>query len=74
MIDAYGAMRHWVPLTVESGMMQSNNSARETIWVFGDQVNRAIGPLANADPNRHTILFVESQDHLARRGQSEAET
>ena len=60
-------MRHWVPLTVESGMMQSNNSARETIWVFGDQVNRAIGPLANADPNRHTILFVESQDHLARR-------
>jgi deoxyribodipyrimidine photolyase-related protein len=47
--------------------MASTTPINDTIWVFGDQLNRAFGPLATAEPHRHTILFVESQEHLARR-------
>ncbi len=31
-----------------------------TIWVLGDQLNRQIGALAEADPSTHRILLVES--------------
>jgi deoxyribodipyrimidine photolyase-related protein len=39
----------------------------ETIWVFGDQLNTATGPLAAADPRTHRILLVESQAKLRGR-------
>lgn len=32
-----------------------------TIWVFGDQLNRRIGALADADPSEDRILLVESR-------------
>lgn len=32
----------------------------KTIWVLGDQLNRQIGALAEADPATHRILLVES--------------
>jgi deoxyribodipyrimidine photolyase-related protein len=38
-----------------------------TIWVFGDQLNRGIGPLAGARPKVDRILMVESAEHLGRR-------
>ena len=39
----------------------------ETIWVFGDQLNRDIGALADADPERDRILLVESRAKLGDR-------
>ncbi len=30
-----------------------------TVWVFGDQLNRSIGALADADPDNTTVLMVE---------------
>ena len=42
----------------------------QTIWVLGDQLNRQIGALADADPATHRILLVEddapTRRHLAR--------
>lgn len=32
----------------------------KTIWVLGDQLNRRIGALADADPTTHRVLLVES--------------
>ena len=53
--------------TIESGVVQSAEQDRETIWIFGDQLNRSIDPLASAERDRAIILFVESQEHLVRR-------
>ena len=39
----------------------------QTIWVFGDQLNRRIGVLADADPDEHRILLVESLAKLASK-------
>jgi deoxyribodipyrimidine photolyase-related protein len=38
-----------------------------TVWVFGDQLNRAIGALADASPSTHRVLLVESQRKIASR-------
>ncbi len=38
-----------------------------TLWVFGDQLNRRIGALADATPQSHRILIVESQQKLSTR-------
>jgi deoxyribodipyrimidine photolyase-related protein len=38
-----------------------------TIWVFGDQLNRAIGALATARPAHDRILLVESTAKLASK-------
>ena len=38
-----------------------------TVWVFGDQLDRTRGPLADARPGTDRILLVESDEHLARR-------
>jgi deoxyribodipyrimidine photolyase-related protein len=38
-----------------------------TIWVFGDQLNRAIGALADAHPTSDRVLLVESTGALASR-------
>ena len=39
----------------------------ETVWVFGDQLNLAIGALAEASPSTHRVLFVESRAKLVVR-------
>lgn len=36
-----------------------------TIWIFGDQLNRSIGALADADPNEARVVLVESEQLLA---------
>jgi deoxyribodipyrimidine photolyase-related protein len=38
-----------------------------TVWVFGDQLNRSIGALADARPDTHRVLLVESRSKLASR-------
>jgi deoxyribodipyrimidine photolyase-related protein len=42
-------------------------TALDTVWVFGDQLNRGIGALATARPDRDRILLVESTEHCASR-------
>jgi len=39
----------------------------ETVWVFGDQLNRHIGALQFAHPDTHQILMVESRSKIASR-------
>jgi deoxyribodipyrimidine photolyase-related protein len=39
----------------------------DTVWVFGDQLNRAIGALAEVDPGEVRVLLVELTDALATR-------
>ena len=39
----------------------------ETVWVFGDQLNRHIGALQFAHPDTHQILLVESRSKIASR-------
>lgn len=38
-----------------------------TVWVFGDQLNRQIGAMSTATPATHRILIVESKQKLASR-------
>ncbi|MFM8867437.1 MAG: cryptochrome/photolyase family protein [Ilumatobacteraceae bacterium] len=38
-----------------------------TVWVFGDQLNRRIGALADADPTTHRVLFVQSAHKIASK-------
>jgi deoxyribodipyrimidine photolyase-related protein len=40
---------------------------KSTVWVFGDQLNRQIGALRDAQPKTHRILMIESQFKLASR-------
>ncbi|HSM67115.1 MAG TPA: cryptochrome/photolyase family protein, partial [Ilumatobacteraceae bacterium] len=42
-------------------------SPRTTVWVLGDQLNRSIGALADAEPASHRILLVESTAKLASK-------
>lgn len=39
----------------------------ETIWVFGDQLNRRLGPLERATPATAKVLLVESQAKVASK-------
>ena len=39
----------------------------DTVWVFGDQLNRAIGALADARPGEDRVLLVEVTDALATK-------
>ena len=39
----------------------------QTVWVFGDQLNRSIGALGRADPHTHRVLLVESAALLGSR-------
>jgi len=39
----------------------------ETVWVFGDQLNRTIGALADVSPSTHRVLLVESRAKLSGR-------
>ena len=36
-----------------------------TVWVLGDQLNVALGALADANPSTHRVLMVESDAKLA---------
>ena len=38
-----------------------------TVWVFGDQLNRRIGALAEADPSTHRVLLVESEHKISSK-------
>ena len=38
-----------------------------TVWVLGDQLNRSIGAMAEADPSTHRVLMVESTAKLASK-------
>ena len=38
-----------------------------TVWVFGDQLNRNIGALQAAQPNTHRVLIIESAGKIASR-------
>ena len=40
---------------------------RNTVWVFGDQLNRAIGALATAQPDSDRVLIVNAADKFAGR-------
>jgi len=40
---------------------------RETVWVFGDQLNRNIGALARAHPTSHRILLITADDKVNSR-------
>lgn len=42
-------------------------AARRTVWVFGDQLNRRIGALADATPASHRVLMVIAQDKVRSR-------
>ncbi len=42
-------------------------SGTTTIWVLGDQLNRGIGALRDADPATHRVLMVESRGKLASK-------
>ena len=39
----------------------------KTVWVLGDQLNRRIGALADADPSTHRVLLVESLAKLVSK-------
>ena len=39
----------------------------ETIWVLGDQLNRGLGALAEADPQVQRVLLIESSAKLASK-------
>ncbi len=39
----------------------------ETVWVLGDQLNRGIGALRDADPATHRVLLVESAAKIASK-------
>jgi deoxyribodipyrimidine photolyase-related protein len=38
---------------------------KNTIWVFGDQLNRHIGALCSATPSSHRVLIIESEQKIA---------
>jgi deoxyribodipyrimidine photolyase-related protein len=40
---------------------------RETVWVFGDQLNRNIGALASASPNLQRVLLITAEAKFASR-------
>ncbi len=39
----------------------------ETVWVFGDQLNRRVGPLAGRKAGDVRVLLVENQRRLQER-------
>lgn len=39
----------------------------KTVWVFGDQLNRKIGALADARPSTHRVLMIESRTKITTR-------
>ena len=39
----------------------------QTVWVFGDQLNRKIGALADAKPATHRVLMIESRAKITTR-------
>ena len=41
--------------------------AKQTVWVFGDQLNRGIGALRDASSDTHQVLMVESASKIKSR-------
>lgn len=42
-------------------------TSRDTIWVFGDQLNCAIGAMSTANPATHRVLLITAQDKIDSR-------
>ena len=40
---------------------------KQTVWVFGDQLNQKIGALGDAKPTTHRILIIESRAKITTR-------
>jgi deoxyribodipyrimidine photolyase-related protein len=40
---------------------------KQTVWVFGDQLNRLIGALRDATPQSHRVLIIESEQKIASK-------
>ena len=38
---------------------------KNTVWVFGDQLNRHIGALREVTPESHRVLIIESEQKIA---------
>ena len=47
--------------------MSGNTGPVQTVWVLGDQLNRSIGALRDADPQTHRVLLVESTAKLSSK-------
>ncbi len=41
--------------------------ARDTVWIFGDQLDASVGPLAGVEPGRCRVLLVESSAKIASK-------
>jgi len=52
---------------VREASRQVSEAPVQTIWVFGDQLNRRIGALAGARPEHTMILMIESESMLSGR-------
>jgi deoxyribodipyrimidine photolyase-related protein len=46
----------------------------DTVWVLGDQLNRAFSGLAEARPDTHRVLFVHAADLIGRSGRHRQRT
>ncbi len=53
--------------TTAVGVAGSRVWSVDTIWVFGDQLNRRLGPLRSATPATSRVLMVESRAKLASK-------
>lgn len=42
-------------------------TTRRTLWVFGDQLNTALGAFTNADPQHDVVLIIQSQEKISSR-------
>lgn len=47
--------------------MSRNTAPTRTVWVLGDQLNRGIGAMHDAEPETHRVLLVESTAKLASK-------
>ena len=56
-----------MPTPSSRGDDEHRPAAGRSIWVFADQLDRRIGPLAEAEPHRDRILMVESTGLLEAR-------
>ncbi|MEZ5297003.1 MAG: cryptochrome/photolyase family protein [Ilumatobacteraceae bacterium] len=47
--------------------MTGNHHDVQTVWVLGDQLNRSIGAMRDAEPGTHRVLLVESTAKLSSK-------
>ena len=47
--------------------MSGSTTPTQTVWVLGDQLNRSLGAMQDAEPETHRVLLVESTAKLASK-------